>query len=341
MKALIAAGLGMAVLLLGSLVSSLPAAVPGAGIASSQPDGLSAAALADIPSDLLALYKAAAATCPGLAWTVLAGVGKVETDHGRSNLPGVHSGQNFAGAMGPMQFIASTWVAMHLPGMDNVYDPRDAIFAAAHYLCSNGAGVPSKLAAAIRLYNHSDKYVAQVLATAAQYAGPAVQAAQTVVSAVVHAADPFGGSCRPIMTQPFGPSSLGLEPAVFGFAHFHTGVDLACPGGSALRSVTAGIAHVDLATACDGHASGFGRNVVVEVVLALPGDPSPQRYFIRYGHMASVLIANGAQVQAGTLLGLEGTTGCSTGPHLHFEVDRGALGVAHAVNPAPLLEVTR
>jgi hypothetical protein len=55
-------------------------------------------ALGDIPASDLSLYEAAAATCPGLPWTVLAGIGKVESDHGRSVLPGVRSGANFAGA---------------------------------------------------------------------------------------------------------------------------------------------------------------------------------------------------------------------------------------------------
>lgn len=55
-------------------------------------------ALADIPADYLALYRAAAGVCPGLGWSILAAIGKVETDHGRSTLPGVHSGENVAGA---------------------------------------------------------------------------------------------------------------------------------------------------------------------------------------------------------------------------------------------------
>ncbi len=58
----------------------------------------STAAISDIPSDYLALYEQAAATCPGLNWTILAAIGKIETDHGRSTLPGVHSGANAAGA---------------------------------------------------------------------------------------------------------------------------------------------------------------------------------------------------------------------------------------------------
>jgi hypothetical protein len=49
--------------------------------------GPSAAARADIPADYLRLYRQAVRHCPGLSWSVLAAVGKVESDHGRSRLP--------------------------------------------------------------------------------------------------------------------------------------------------------------------------------------------------------------------------------------------------------------
>ena len=71
--------------------------------------GPSALALADIPPSYLVLHLGEARTCPGLPWGVLAGIGKVESDHGRSNLPGVHSGANHAGAEGPIQFEPATF----------------------------------------------------------------------------------------------------------------------------------------------------------------------------------------------------------------------------------------
>jgi len=75
----------------------------------------SASALSDIPADYLALYQAAALSCPGLDWSVLAAIGKVETDHGRSTLPGIHSGHNSAGAEGPMQFLPATFAGYDHP----------------------------------------------------------------------------------------------------------------------------------------------------------------------------------------------------------------------------------
>ncbi|MEC3974342.1 C40 family peptidase [Amycolatopsis sp. H20-H5] len=139
---------------------------------SSQP---SPAALADIPADYLALYQRAATTCPGLDWSILAAIGKIESDHGRSPLSGVHNGENYAGAGGPMQFLSYTFasvIARHpIPagGADppSRYDPHDAIYAATYYLCDSGA--QQDVRKAIFAYNHADWYVDEVLAQAKQY----------------------------------------------------------------------------------------------------------------------------------------------------------------------------
>ena len=62
-----------------------------------------------LPAGWAQLEQAAAATCPGLSWTVLASIGTVESDSGRSTAPGVASGANGAGAEGPMQFEPSSF----------------------------------------------------------------------------------------------------------------------------------------------------------------------------------------------------------------------------------------
>jgi cell wall-associated NlpC family hydrolase len=161
-------------LLIAAGLTGVISAVFGGG---SQP---SQSALDDIPADYLALYRAAAGVCPGLDWSILAAIGKVETDHGRSTLPGVSSGANASGAGGPMQFLQPTFdsvVARHPlpPGgatPPSRYNPHDAIYAAAYYLCDNGAG-RGDVDAAIFAYNHAQWYVNEVLAQAQQYADAA------------------------------------------------------------------------------------------------------------------------------------------------------------------------
>lgn len=124
-----------------------------------------------IPENYLALYKKAGEEY-GIPWNVLAGIGRVETIHGTLQAEGVHSGENFAGAGGPMQFLEPTWKAFAVDGNgDNVknrYDPADAIPTAARYLKHNKA--PEKLRTALFQYNHSWEYVDDVLDWAAKYA---------------------------------------------------------------------------------------------------------------------------------------------------------------------------
>jgi hypothetical protein len=125
----------------------------------------------DIPADYVALYRAAGSTCPHLDWALLAAIGKIETNHGRSRLPGVHSGENSAGARGPMQFLTDTYAGVrrrHPEVGPNVYDPNHAIPAAAHLLCDNGVR-DGRIRNAVWNYNHANWYVDQVLAQAAAY----------------------------------------------------------------------------------------------------------------------------------------------------------------------------
>lgn len=125
-----------------------------------------------IPANYLAEYKAAAGTCPDLDWTLLAGVGQIETHHGRLKAPGVTSGENFAHARGPMQFLQPTFNGVRAKHSDvgpNIYNPAHAIPAAAHYLCDSGLADGDKRKA-LWAYNHSDEYRIDVLAAAARYA---------------------------------------------------------------------------------------------------------------------------------------------------------------------------
>jgi cell wall-associated NlpC family hydrolase len=167
----------------------LMAAGAGAGISSLLGGGdvaPSAAATAQIPPAMLTLYQQAATTCPGLSWTVLAAIGTVESSNGTSDLPGVHSGANSAGAEGPMQFEPATFAAYDTPippgGVDppSPYDPTDAVYAAARMLCANGARNGADVSAAVYSYNHSNSYVSQVLALAQSYGQTQ---AQTVAAA--------------------------------------------------------------------------------------------------------------------------------------------------------------
>jgi len=152
---------------------------------------------AAVPAGWLALYQqAAASSCAGLTWPLLAAIGTVETGNGQSNAPGVWSGANAAGAEGPMQFEPASFAAYATVGPGGVqpaspYDPIDAVYTAAALLCANGAGAPSGLRAAISDYNHSDAYVNTVLTLTIAF-GEDPGTPGTVVAALSYAARQLG-----------------------------------------------------------------------------------------------------------------------------------------------------
>jgi hypothetical protein len=133
-----------------------------------------------IPAEYLAAYRGAAARFHfgSDGWSYLAAIGKIETDHGRSTAPGVHSGQNAHGCCaGPMQIHngfgsgGGTWGKFKVDGDGDgrldIYDPEDAIATGAHYLSASGA--PQDWRRAVYTYNHAGWYVDDVFAQAAEY----------------------------------------------------------------------------------------------------------------------------------------------------------------------------
>jgi cell wall-associated NlpC family hydrolase len=149
-------------------------------------------------------------------WTILAGIGKVESDDGRTTLPGVTTGSNDFGAAGPMQIgidgaSGNQWGGAPIHpasevvdgvatdedggGVADVYDPADAIAGAAKYLVAHG--VQQNPTAAIFAYNHADWYVQEVLNWASTYAagGFTVAGATQGNNTAVAAAGAGGQSC--------------------------------------------------------------------------------------------------------------------------------------------------
>ena len=146
---------------------------------------------ASIPGSYLQVFQQVGRAY-GVSWTLLAGIGEVESDDGRSTLPGVHSGSNAFGAAGPMQIgiggaAGNTWggapvhpaseqvsgvaTDFNHDGIASVYEPADAIAGAAKYLLAHG--VLSNPSAAIFAYNHLTSYVQAVEHWASVYAGGA------------------------------------------------------------------------------------------------------------------------------------------------------------------------
>jgi len=91
---------------------------------------------------------------------------------------------------------------------------------------------------------------------------------------------------------------------------FHTGVDIAAAVGTPVFAVQGG----DVTFAYDDLRGGGGKVVMIET-------PYARGTFVsRYGHLKDILVRKGETVERGDIIGTVGSTGFSTGPHLHFEV---------------------
>jgi len=109
------------------------------------------------------------------------------------------------------------------------------------------------------------------------------------------------------ITQPFGCTTDTSEPYDPDCAtqHFHSGIDLAVAAGTPVHATLAGTCQVIDDT------TGYGLHVIISHVQGLSS---------LYAHLESVAVTTGERVAAGQVIGRVGSTGNSTGPHLHFEI---------------------
>ena len=121
------------------------------------------------------------------------------------------------------------------------------------------------------------------------------------------------------ISQPFGPSTYWFEPPYGGYPHFHTGIDLVAPFGSPVLAADDGVVAL-----VGSSSAGYGNYVVI----AHAGG-----FDTLYGHLSTALVKVGQTVTQRTVVGLEGSTGNSTGPHLHFELRVNQV----PVDPTPYL----
>lgn len=109
---------------------------------------------------------------------------------------------------------------------------------------------------------------------------------------------------------------------VTGQVRFHQGTDLAAPEGTPVVAAFSG--RVEIA----GSLGGYGLIVVIS-----HGDT----HETRYAHLSEVLVKVGQEVKQGNVIGLVGSTGLATGPHLHFELWRKMQEGLVAIDPTPQL----
>ena len=148
-------------------------------------------------------------------------------------------------------------------------------------------------------YEKAERELARQSEQIGNYITKATKTTDTV--AVSGFIKPIGGR----ITSPFGER---IHP-IFKSRTFHSGVDIGGPNLGAIRASNSG------KVIFTGWYGGYGKVVIIEHGI-INGKPMTTLY----AHMSSIAVANGQKVTKGQVLGYEGTTGYSTGPHCHFEV---------------------
>ena len=340
---------GIAAILVSPLVLALTVVALAAGASIAIPmsrsvsgGGPSEEAVDDIGPRLISIYRDAVESCAGLPWTVLAGIAKVESNHGRyggatvepdgivsppiigiplngtNNTARIRDTDNgrldgdtvWDRAVGPFQFIPSSWAIFGIDadrdGTASPHDIVDAAHAAVNHLCPTGT--LDDIRAALFAYNRSTAYVDKVLEWA----------------------DHYTGSSSGALAPPVDGISLAAARRTH---HDYPAWDYGTPVGTPLFALLPG-------TVTTAHAAA-GR---------YPDDPNrcgntvtittDNGAVVTYCHLTTVTVARCENISAGTLIGTSGGqpgargAGNTTGPHLHLSlrVD------SRLVCPQPLIE---
>ena len=150
----------------------------------------------------------------------------------------------------------------------------------------------------------------------------AMQAASDSISARLRSlgsgsGSPGGCEARPVPGPITSGYGMRYHP-VLHYSRMHTGVDMSAGSGTPIHACRGGT------VAIAGSQGGYGNTVVIDHGGGMA---------TLYAHQSSIRVSVGQQVSAGDVVGLVGSTGMSTGPHLHFEVRLSG----NPVDPAPYL----
>ncbi len=124
-----------------------------------------------------------------------------------------------------------------------------------------------------------------------------------------------------VITQGFGCTSYPFEPYEPSCPqkHFHSGIDIAADYGTPVHAADGGIVHnFTMGCSWGGGLCGYGRYVVI---VHAGG------FTTLYGHLSGWAAGDGVQVDKDAVIGYEGSTGNSTGAHVHFEIDLAGMPV--------------
>ncbi|MFJ7890513.1 peptidoglycan DD-metalloendopeptidase family protein [Lysinibacillus xylanilyticus] len=310
---------------------------------------------AGVPAEYMQYYLAGQKRF-GVDWYYLAAFHWVETKFS-THQPMISS----AGAEGHMQFMPCSWMGWAYPGCmgtngyvnastetkesvavikqyggygidadgdgkASMWSLADAIMTTAYYMNKNGFS--TDVNKAIRAYNHSDSYVSLINKKAKEF-----KEAASILESGGSTGPPselgFIAPTRGRITSSWGNRELSGSP------DFHAALDIANDLGTKVVAIADGTV-TSTHTGCGwgglGNTCGYGWGNHVRITHVIKG----VTYESIYGHLSQVNVGPNRTVKAGEVIGLMGSSGSSTNPHLHIELHqpkRPPGSIANALNP--------
>lgn len=256
----------------------------------------------DIPAPLMPIYMHA--ENERASWARLAAVHKITTDFGAAKAERIDT-------IGGLGFPRLLWEAYKVDGDgDGRMDPDnpyDGIFSLANYLRS--ASLETDAALGAWFLNPND--VALVHAKEAEYAAMLRVSGNWLWPVIGYMA----------ISSPYGTRT---DPVTGAHGAFHDGIDIPAPRGTPVVAMQNGtVIQVIMGS------SGYGN------LIRLQHDGNMQSF---YGHLSDIGVRRGQQVMRGQVIGWVGSTGKSTGPHLHLGMSQNGQSVdpqLYGAGPSP------
>ncbi len=238
----------------------------------------------DIPMLLLPIYIQAGNE--QASWARLAAIHRVTTNFGAEEAKRIDT-------IGSLGFPRLLWEAYRLDGdEDGKIDPDnpyDAIFSLANYLHTSTLDAESALnawflnAGQVEMVHRKEAEYAAVLPIPGKWLWPLL--GYTAISSQ------YGYRVDPVTGAP---------------SEFHAGIDIPAPRGTPVMASQSGTV-----LQVTRGSTGYGNHILLQ---------HTNDFISLYGHLTDIAVRQGQQVHQGELIGWVGSTGKSTGPHLHFEI---------------------
>lgn len=245
------------------------------------------------------------------------------------------------GARGLMQLMPATAASL---GVKNVTDPADNVMGGTKYIKQmlDGQGGDPKLALAaynagpgnvakyggVPPFEETQNYVIKIPGYFKEYTGKTLDKKTVKWQGPMSSGGSGGATVKGAAKEFINKWQVTADFPAYSDGSYHSGMDFA---GGGISGTKIPCFHAGTVFQQSFMAGGYGNYVVIK---------TPDNYYHYYAHLTNVYVSKGDKVKVDQIIGTVGTTGKSTGPHLHYEVRPSNNKYSDALNPHKFLKGT-